>query len=1428
MDIGEGFMLDSGGEDHKGGFYNLYGAKLNIHGKETSGVVTKGPIRNIFKKGKIGGLDYGFCFSSISEITVEGSLMLKSLFGSIINHASSMFIDKNLYLSANQEIKEMGDTIGKGKNEMYLPCKITVNGNATKVSKGDIKEVGSYFLVGGNSSIYAGKDWIVDSIKLQSTSDLSPKVLSHFLEKQENKGLLLNENEALAAMSHAPIQKTKRSNFDGGGFHLAHDRIRAFVGGDVKISGATVASSDTRIESLKGDILVEAKLASEKHQHHWGSGYQRTHSFYGRPSLLGSFKKPLGLKAHKGKISNIGSIFFGDTYDFSSQAFETLPMSKTEVNVREQTRKKKFLGWTYSKSRRKDEWSVSEVFFPQFLLKHGGIIDAQKHDITATDFQIGDEELLFSGKELNLKPFHQESYYRSEVETKGVGLFGFFKTAFGIAGGKSPQKAMTQNTPFLNAIAQLAKTESLTDAGPAMNMAVEFYKIANHFAADYEKNGGNFWGSLKEVGFDQLGIQQVGPVVLPTTIGFYKKKFKDEVRQVKAYVTTINGKTLRLEFDNAHIEGGKIRLDDKLVFNIKNSIELLAVKESISTSHEEEANTYRLGITKNGLSLYAGYSQGEKEASLITWKPILIEAKDVDITVAQNMLLQGNIKGETGNINVGDTLTLETKAETIKMKERGEAWSVGATIGPGYTVPELTFSKQRGEAEGKASKDPTTISFNKLNLKTKKLILDGSTIEGEEGNIEAPTIEYANHDNYYHEEHDQVTASTSWSFLGKMNFWGVGNGLLGLFGWGHQSESTVGRTQATISDKLNVETKSDIFGLNRDPNKAVQVFYTKKKTYSMTLPIFDIGKVCQSIKRIKGTADDVVKKMSDYFSSAKEVAQEDIRLKRNIKTLENIHQLGAARIEAQEVPEDEKIALQEEWAEFVLSFEFQVLTHVQVNSEEYLKGRKISELKEPEVILLNNDISHVPILGKNGKVSVWEVNVPEKQNADGTDGGIRGKFVLRAEEIIEATTLSKKAILIYDFRYFEKIQRTRALISSTGLPDGKNPWDGGMSHDKKAALEAHLKKAVSRRANQVFEALLGKSMSSEEMIAADLSNDGIAFIQKEDYLPFFDNKIQDSDRSIAFDQFLKGSKQFFGGVKEGFVHELSDILLLLYGISEKVPALLDQGNILTTNLIDFLQEPENVAEVVELLNELVSSYDYTAYALSLLAGLQAGGNSLLQEGESLLTDIKGFSSLPRADQLELTEMFAEEMGEEASKMWEMVSDGEIVGRSLVGVAGGVFIKVAKFVKKAINLERFLPAWAQARKPNCPIKYLADLKKKRDLPQWKDTNPKIRKWLSWSGGFTDVSKTWINEEIEGLFKSKAVYSFSKQDKAFLRALQKGETPNKLIKKGGEGFLENRHDHIRGLVGEIKGGDVFIKSGMTNCFVVQEIKRIFECL
>jgi len=45
---------------------------------------------------------------------------------------------------------------------------------------------------------------------------------------------------------------------------------------------------------------------------------------------------------------------------------------------------------------------------------------------------------------------------------------------------------------------------------------------------------------------------------------------------------------------------------------------------------------------------------------------------------------------------------------------------------------------------------------------------------------------------------------------------------------------------------------------------------------------------------------------------------------------------------------------------------------------------------------------------------------------------------------------------------------------------------------------------------------------------------------------------------------------------------------------------------------------------------------------------------------------------------------------------------------------------------------------------------------------------------------------------------------------------------------EGLLENRHDHIRGLVGEIKGGDVFIKSGYTKIMSKIEGKQCFDHL
>lgn len=567
----------------------------------------------------------------------------------------------------------------------------------------------------------------------------------------------------------------------------------------------------------------------------------------------------------------------------------------------------------------------------------------------------GKQGTSINSKNANYEP-HVIDHYRTVTTTSsGLILPGIFNSALSGLNSNFDFRSIHQNVPIAGAIYNLAHTKSASDMAPSVLFLAEAYSMADGFSRAYEASGSTAV-ALGETALDQFGVRIVGGIPVPSSIGFGTVKTERTTNWQTAIPARVGGENVAITTDDLHAKGLLIEAVKNCTLIVNKKLYLDSQTLVGSENFSQKGKTFTLSVSNNGFAVSGSRQTAEAHSETMDHLLSRIIAGDtVTVMVGEDADLTGTIKAPTVKVQVAGKLLLKTVQNTGQGSSSQNSINGGVSITSAGITPSGGFQYGDGEWSRAWADEQTGIFGDHVEVDVGRLIVDAAVIQGLSGHVNADSIEYKNMVNRFEEKSRSLGFDTNFvNFLinpaNSARVTAAANAIKGMAVFGDEDESAYQSLLATISKNLEINTKSNIDGLNRDDSKAQGPVSRSSHKFSLALPVVDWKELGEGLERIGMTARDINEKMQGVFEKTKQQAKTQEE-KNNIEVQEKLVEDFYDVLDENDVLDDhEKGEAFKDFVETTISVEFSDFVAVS-NAKENIIGQKPIEKASAEELL---------------------------------------------------------------------------------------------------------------------------------------------------------------------------------------------------------------------------------------------------------------------------------------------------------------------------------------------------------------------------------------------------------------------------------------------------------------------------------------------
>ncbi len=526
----------------------------------------------------------------------------------------------------------------------------------------------------------------------------------------------------------------------------------------------------------------------------------------------------------------------------------------------------------------------------------------------------GDLETELNVDVLKLKAHLIDHYRITDTKSKGFFFPGVGNMIIDLSQGNFSSRSAKNNIGIVAALDRLFNTESASDMAPSILAAAEAYTIADGFASEYLATGSQM-AAMTSVVLDQLNIEVIGGVPVPSSVGYGETKTHKESKWQEAVFPIISGGNVKINARVADIDGAQLKADKDFEFTVTENLFLNGQPITASESFRQDGKSATFSFNKRGVNLSGNHRTAKANSQIISQVlPEIIAGNSVVLNIGGDAEVEGVVRAPKIRVKVGGQLLLKTVQDKGEGSSSQKSINAGVTItASGAVIPNGGFQFGDGDWFRNWANQQASIIGTDVEIDVKTLILEGARIIAELGHVNADSIEYKNIINTYESDFSEFGVDTNFlTFLmdpvNSHRVTSAANAIKGMAVFGNDDESEYQDLLATISQKLEVNTKSNIDGLNRDDSKAEGPVRRSSHKFSLALPVVDWNQLGEGLERIGMTARDINQKMQDTFLSAKQEANTPEE-KANIEEVQAKYNGIAEKIEQSNLPEEKKVEI---------------------------------------------------------------------------------------------------------------------------------------------------------------------------------------------------------------------------------------------------------------------------------------------------------------------------------------------------------------------------------------------------------------------------------------------------------------------------------------------------------------------------------------
>lgn len=904
-------------------FQNINGAQIYAtKDNSPSQIVAKGAITNIYKHRLTeeglskNGFDY---VPSIMDFA--GNAILYSELGQIKNHGSTINFRAHGAVRAGTDILNInaaGQFLALKHcisikccpkicfPDIYTPRNvpgiITVQGSeAYRKALGDITEIGSLYATAGASfDKHVGKH-IIKAVTIDPKSEQGAVERLSDIYAGKFANSLIPKHAGTAVGSPSWSWGRIGGNYHGGLATVETEGgLEILDGGEYVAKGLDLKSkNDVSLIGI-GESYIDQIINTKNER-------MLTHGFKMHPSFM-KIDGPFKVFITEGSLNLNGAIivFSGDgTIDSPKMSLVPLTLLAEDFYYK---RKNNFFN--------KAEVSIwkSTAGTIQSGIQGGGHLELNVGHLSSEGGVIqGKEGTTFNVDTLDLKAHIINHYLIKKTKSSGISFPGVANALKDVLNNDFSSRSITGNIPIAGTLDRLFNTKSASDMAPSISAIVEAYTMADQFSTTYLATGSEM-AAMTSVALDQLNLMMVGGIPVPSAISFGTKKTHRELKWHSALESKVGGAYIKVNAQKVDANGAIFEADKDIEFNIAGDLHLNAQSLAASEKFREEGKYLTLAFNNKGISTSAGGHIAKSNSQMVRQlMPKILAGESVTINVGGDAKVEGEIASPKVKIKVGGELFLKTVQDKEEGRSSEKSGNIGVSISSEGVMPTGGFGLGKGHWLRNWANQQAGIFGKEIEIDVEKLILEGAAILGKMGYVNAESIEFKNLQNVYESEFSEFGFDTNFlTFLinprNAPRVVSAANAIKGMVSFGNEEDEAYQTLLATISKDIELNTASNIDGLNREDSKAQGPVRHSSHKFSLAIPIVDWKQLGEGLDRIGMAAKDINQKMQDTFERAKQtvVGPEELA---KIEEVEDKYNDIVEKIEKAEISEAEKAEL---------------------------------------------------------------------------------------------------------------------------------------------------------------------------------------------------------------------------------------------------------------------------------------------------------------------------------------------------------------------------------------------------------------------------------------------------------------------------------------------------------------------------------------